>query len=443
MRTLKEFTRYPSAVAGLVIILALVGVSLYAVITIPYSEAIRLWRGGAEVWYENPRNAPPTWMNLLTKDNLPPTLIMSSQDGSASKSTTVVSEDRTEITISFPFDYPYDGFPQELSVFFTAQYNEKQPYVSLSWLTPDGREIRVGDTSIHPSDTYRISQDAKLKRRLNGELPERGLFADPAAETLVPLKGAYELRISGLVFEEGADLDAKLVIYGQVHGLVGTDHRRRDLRIALLYGTPIALAFGLLAAVGTTITTMAIAGIGAWYGRWVDMLIQRITEVNLILPLLSTLVMIGTFYSRSIWLMLGVVILLNIFGAGIKTYRAVFLQVKESPYVEAARAYGASDRRIIFRYLIPRIVPMLLPQLVTMIPTFVFIEASLSVLGLGDPVLPTWGKVINEARVNGALYEGQYYWLLEPAVLLALTGLGFSLVGFALDRVFNPRLRGL
>lgn len=449
MRTLKEITRYPSAVAGLVIILALVAVSIYALITIPYSEAIRLWRGGAEIWYENPKNAQPIWMNLLTRANLPPTLVMSSQDGApskvgvASKSTTVVSEDRTEITISFPFDYTYDGFPQELSVFFTAQYDEKQPYVSLSWLTPDGREIRVGDTSIHPSDTYRISQDAKLKRRLNGELPERGLFMDPSAETPVPLKGAYELRISGLVFEEGADLDAKLVIYGQVHGPVGTDHRRRDLRIALLYGTPIALAFGLLAAVGTTITTMAISGIGAWYGRWVDMLIQRVTEVNLILPVLPILVMIGTFYSKSIWLMLGVVIILNIFGSAIKTYRAVFLQVIESPYIEAARAYGASDLRIIFRYLIPRIVPMLIPQLVIMIPSFVFLEAALSVLGLGDPVLPTWGKVINEARVNGALYEGQYYWMLEPAALLALTGLGFSLMGFALDRIFNPRLRGL
>jgi peptide/nickel transport system permease protein len=443
MKTLKEITRYPSAVAGLVIILVLVAVALYAVITIPYSEAVRLWRGGAEVWYDHPKTAQPIWMNLLTGANLPPTLIMSSQDGSAITSTTVVSEDRTDITISFPFDYSYDGFPQELSVFFTSQYSEKQPLVFLAWLTPDGREIRIGDTSIHPSDTYRISQDAKLKRRLGGELPEIGLFADPAAEALVPLKGAYELRISGLVFEEDADIDAEFVLYGQVHGLAGTDHRRRDLRVALLYGTPIALAFGLLAAVGTTITTMAISGIGAWYGRWVDMLIQRITEVNLILPFYSTLIMIGTFYSRSIWLMLGVVILLSIFGSGIKTYRAVFLQVKESPYVEAAQAYGASDRRIIFRYLIPRLVPMLLPQLVTLVPLFVFIEASLSVLGLGDPVMPTWGKVIAEARRNGALYEGDYYWMLEPAVLLALTGLGFSLLGFSLDRVFNPRLRGL
>jgi peptide/nickel transport system permease protein len=245
------------------------------------------------------------------------------------------------------------------------------------------------------------------------------------------------------MFEPDNDLDAEFVLYGQVHGLAGTDHRRRDLMVALLWGTPIALAFGLLAAVGTTISTMTIAAIGTWFGGIVDNFIQRTTEVNLILPLLPILIMIGTFYSRSIWLMLGVIVLLSIFGGAIKTYRAIFLQVKESPYIEAARAYGASSPRIIFVYLIPRIIPILVPQLVNLVPAFVFLEASLAVLGLGDPVLPTWGKIINDANSNGALFNGYYYWVVEPAGLLMLAGLAFAMVGFALDRVFNPRLRGL
>jgi peptide/nickel transport system permease protein len=175
----------------------------------------------------------------------------------------------------------------------------------------------------------------------------------------------------------------------------------------------------------------------------VDALIQRITEVNLVLPFLPLLIMIGTFYSRSIWTILGATILLSIFGGAIITYRAVFLQVKESPYIEAAQAYGAKDLRIVLLYLIPRIIPLLIPQMVTLIPTFVFLEASLAVLGLGDPVLPTWGKVITDAIGNGALYQGQYYWILEPAFLLMLTGLAFAMLGFVLDRVFNPRLRGV
>lgn len=76
-------------------------------------------------------------------------------------------------------------------------------------------------------------------------------------------------------------------------------------------------------------------------------------------------------------------------------------------------------------------------------PTFVFLEASLAVLGLGDPTLPTWGKLIRDANVEGALFNGFYYWILEPAVLLMMVGVGFAMLGFALDRVFNPRLREL
>jgi peptide/nickel transport system permease protein len=97
--------------------------------------------------------------------------------------------------------------------------------------------------------------------------------------------------------------------------------------------------------------------------------------------------------------------------------------------------------RIITRYMIPRIIPLLIPDLVVNVPAFVFLEASLAVLGLGDPTLPTWGKIIDDAWVNAALYNGHYYWILEPAVLLMFTGLGFAMLGYSLDRVFNPRLR--
>jgi peptide/nickel transport system permease protein len=161
----------------------------------------------------------------------------------------------------------------------------------------------------------------------------------------------------------------------------------------------------------------------------------------MLLPLLPLLIVIGYIYSRSIWVMLGVVIALNVFSASMKVYRAMFLQAKESLYIEAAQAYGAGNWRIIFRYLMPRLAPILLPQFVTVIPTFVFIEASLAVLGLGDPVLPTWGKIIYDARVNDALLLGHYYWIVQPSILLMMLGTGFALVGYSLDRIFNPRLR--
>jgi peptide/nickel transport system permease protein len=441
LRNLQDLFRYPSAVAGLVLILSLVGLSIYTLITLPYAEAIRLWRGGEEVWYKNPKTAAPEWFNLFTKRKLPISFTLNSADGSAEKTVKPTSAGDT-ITLTYTFDYQYDDFPQEMIFYFQSEFNEKKPFADIVWKTPDGRSIRMAQLGLGPSETYRVSMDEKLKRILKGVNPVEGLFLYPGSDTPALLKGKYQAVVTVYTSEPNNKVDAEFVLHGKLAGWAGTDHQRRDIGVALLWGTPIALAFGLIAAIGTTFTTMIIAAFGVWYGGWLDELIQRITEVNMVLPFLPILIMIGYFYSRSIWLILGATILLSIFTGGIMTYRAMFLQVKEAPYVEAARSYGASDIRIVLRYLSPRLIPTLIPQLVTLIPTYVFIEASLAVVGLGDPVLPTWGKIINDAYVHGAPYQGQYYWVLEPSILLMVSGLGFALLGFALDRVFNPRLRG-
>jgi len=441
-RTIRDIFQYPSAAVGATIILLLIILAVIIVIAFPYQKAINLWRAGEEVWYKSPKTAQPKWVNWFRARDLPETLFLSTLDGSATKTIKPVTEDLTQVIMSFPFNYNYDYFPQELSVFFKANFNTKKPLVTLTWVSPNG-EMQIANFSIRASESYRVSQDEKLTRKLSGLPPQQALFVDLNSAVLSPVKGPYELRIVGNLFEQGDTLDAELVMYGQVSGWAGTDHLRRDLLIGLMWGLPVALSFGLIAALGTTISTMIIAAIGVWFSGWVDELIQRITEINLVLPFLSILIMIGTFYSRSLWIILGVAIALGIFGYGIKGYRAIFMQIKESPYIEAARAYGAGSWRIIFRYLLPRIIPVLVPSLVTAIPAYVFLEAGLAVLGLGDPVIPTWGKIINDANNNGALYQGQYYWILEPSVLLMLTGLAFALVGFALDRVFNPRLRGV
>lgn len=437
-RTIGQIAKYPSAVAGLMMIGALVAIAVYALITMSPSEATRLWRGAGEVWIENPMTAAPRWVNFFPGVNLPETIIVDSREAGA-KSILPIREGISEVEIVLSFVYAYDDFPQELTLFFDAEFDRLVPWVYLTWLTPDGREISLGRRKADAP--HRISLDAGLRRRLGDQAPEVGLFQNPDVEEMLALRGRYELRIEGLLFEEGADLDARLVVYGQVHGLAGTDHLRRDLIIALLLGTPIALAFGFMAAVGATMSTFVLAAIGVWYGRWVDALFRWLTQVNVILPVLGILIMVGTFFSRSIWVMLGLVIVFNVFSSSLFVFRSMFLQIKESAYIEAASAYGAGNFRIIFRYMLPKVVPILLPTFVILIPSFVFLEATLAVLGLGDPHLPTWGKVLHDAQANGALFLGQYYWVLAPSVLLMLTGFGFALIGYTLDRVFNPRLR--
>jgi peptide/nickel transport system permease protein len=440
---LRELLKYPSAIFGSIIVLTLIISAIVVIIKIPYNDAIDTWRGGEAVVGKNPRTVPPKWFNWFREDKLVESLDLIEGDEGVT-----VTEETTEggtliKTTTFAFDYDYKSFPTELTMYFTSEFEAKQPFVSLKWITPDGTEIKINNFAIGKTHTYPINQEEKLKKRLGNVPPVIGLFLDPESESKLPVKGTYQLVVEQISFEPESTVQAEFVLLGEVFGWAGTDHMRRDLLLPILWGIPIALAFGLLAALGTSVLTMTIAAIGTWYAGIVDAIIQRITEINLVLPFLSILIMIGTFYSRSIWTILGATIALSIFTGGIKQYRAIFMQVKESTYIEAARAYGASDRRIIFRYLIPRIIPLLIPGLVSAVPAFVFLEASLALLGLGDPVLPTWGKAINEAYANAALYRGWYYWIVQPAVLLMITGLGFASLGFALDRIFNPRLRGM
>jgi len=443
INTLREILKYPSAVFGMIIVLALFVAAIVVVVKIPYSEAIDTWRGGEEVYGKNPRNVPPTWYNWFREDKLVESLDMSEGDEGVTIEE-IVTEGGTPIkTTTFEFDFQYDNFPQDLVLYFTSTFDTKQPFVSVKIFTPDEREIKAGSFAIGTTHTYTLIQDEKLRKKLGGVVPNIGIFIQENDESQTPVKGIYKLVVESITFEEGSTVQLEFVLTGQVFGWAGTDHLRRDLSLSLMWGTPVAIAFGLLAAIGTSVLTMGIAAIGTWYGGIVDGIIQRITEINLVLPFLSILIMIGTFYSRSIWVILGSTIALSIFTGGIKSYRSMFMQVKESTYIEAARAYGARDGRIIFRYLIPRVIPLLLPGLVSAVPAFVFLEASLALLGIGDPVLPTWGKMINDAYAHFAIYRGWYYWILEPAVLLMITGLGFASLGFALDRIFNPRLRGM
>ncbi|NJC97293.1 MAG: ABC transporter permease [Anaerolineales bacterium] len=437
----RKILYYPSAIVGLLVVFLLVATAVYAMVSIPYDEAIRLWRGGEEVWYQNPKFAPPSWINFFSSKKYAESFSVRTTDGSLVKEVTPGAEGTATLSASYAFNFTYDYYPQDLILYFTSNFVEKQPFVSVEWLTPDGRKIRLTNLALTQKQAYRFSQDDKLKNRLRTEDIIPFLFSDP--ETGAPVKGQYQLLITGATFEPDSNVDIEFVFHGQVYGLAGTDQSRRDLVIPLLWGAPVALAFGLIASLGTSVLTMIIAALGTWYGGWIDELIQRITEINLVLPFLSILIMIGTFYSRSIWVILGATILLSIFTGAIKSYRSIFIQVKESMYIEAARAYGASSPRIIFLYLIPRMIPLLIPGLVSAVPAFVFLEASLAVLGLGDPVLPTWGKIIQDANSNGALYRGYYYWILEPATLLMITGLGFAMLGFALDRIFNPKLRDI
>ena len=444
---LRVLASHRPALVGLAIIGALVGLSIFTMIFLPYEEAMLRWYGEEEVEGPRPKNAAPAWINAVRREKLPPTIILDTRDASASpgkraaatKEWRTVSDTMREATLSFAFDYPYDALPQEITLSIEAEDAEKTIQLELAWLTPDGREVDLGTHSMQSAITYFPGSDQRLQRRMKGTPPPMILFHDPETGE-GPIRGEYQLRVTALVFDESAELDAQFWIDGWTWGLLGTDSMGRDLVVPFLWGAPTALSFGLLAATLTSVCTMAFAGIGVWFGGWVDSLIQRVTEVSMILPFLPVAIMIFTLYSKSFWVVMGVTVLLGIFGRAIKNYRAIFLQLKEAPYIEAAQAYGAGDWRIIFRYLAPRIAAVLIPQIVVLIPTYVFLEATLAFLGVGIEGPPTWGTLVVQMLHRNS-YLDDFGMVLIPLGLLLLTGFAFALVGMGMERYFEPRLR--
>jgi peptide/nickel transport system permease protein len=455
----REIRKYPSAILGLSIICIFVGASIYTVIAFPYLEIGTEWRGSSIRGQSYlPKNVPPEWINWFRLDNYPTTTVLSQENGNLEKTVETSASGFPEIHFRGEIDYDYTTFPQDLYLYIDTSFQEKRPHLLITWITPDGREITPKSPTFEDGEVYDFSEYVQPRRELRanenwqkwflteGDNPTPTfyyLFADPDADTPRALPGIYQIEITAKTFETDNDVSVEVLLFGRVHGLAGTDYLRRDLTVPLLWGLPFTLAFGVTGAILTTILAMIIAAGGVWFGGWLDASIQRITEANMILPVLAVGILVFAYYGISLWVIMGVIILLNVFGSPTKAFRAAFLQVREAPYIEAARAYGASNTRIIFKYMIPKIVPVLIPQLVMLIPALVFLEATLGIFNVFDPRYPTWGRVIYEAITRAALWGGSAYWYLEPIVLLLLLGVAFALLGFALERILNPRLQDM
>ncbi|HVF25718.1 MAG TPA: ABC transporter permease subunit [Anaerolineales bacterium] len=451
---LQELRAYPSAIFGLVMIIFLLAGSLYAVLALPYEEFGREY-GEERVTAQNyvPRLAAPIWFNYLSRKPRLSTLVMDETSRHASVSTRALDNGWFEKTITFKFDYEYGEIPSDVVLFFHPKYDEKFPFASMVWTTPDGRIIDLKAKAVSGDTDYDFKSGLAIAKLLNqnsdwknwfvvgGQYPTppfKLLFAKPGSVEAVPQRGIYQLEITSILFEEDSDLQPKLALLGQVYGAAGTDIWRRDLIVPLFWGMPFTLIVGFMGTLMTTVIAMLLPAVGVWFGGWMDALIQRLTEVNMVLPGLAIAVLANAIFGTHIWILLGVVVLLNAFGGPIKTFRSAFLQAKEAPYIEVARSYGASNFRIISHYLIPRILPVFIPHLVTQIPSFIFLEATLGFFNIRSNY-PSWGRIIYEGLSQGALY-GSPFWVLQPIFLLLLTGLAFAMLGAALERILNPRV---
>jgi peptide/nickel transport system permease protein len=445
---IKEVLRYKVGIFAIGILIFLILLSIYAVITMPYEKTIYMWNN-SQLWLKNPRNAIPIWWSIFIGKKLPTNINLSKYVKEKH-----ISDNPKRIEYIYSFSYNYDEFPPELNIFFKSNYKKDPPVIKIYWEKPNGDKIFLLERSLRgKEDTLYIQNIYKLEDVLASYIKEklgyypsypltvmRGLFVDNSGNLSI-YKGNYKLYLDVTFNDQNDTINIEPILYGLVYGIAGTDHLRRPLSIALLWGAPLDISFGVGAALSITILHLIFATISGWYGRRIDFIIQRFTEIFMLLPFLPLVIMISLFYKLTIWKLLLVVILTSLFGTGVKTQRALVLQVKNLPYIEAAKAYGASNMRIVFLYLIPKILPPVIPNLVISIPGFVFLEAILSLFGVLDPTQPTWGRIIEDAFQNGALYKGYFYWVLEPSFMLILTAISFAFLGFAIDKIVNPKLK--
>jgi peptide/nickel transport system permease protein len=217
--------------------------------------------------------------------------------------------------------------------------------------------------------------------------------------------------------------------------LLGTDAVGRDLLSRILWGARTSLEIGLLSVlVGASIGVSA--GLLAGYrGGWVDTLIGRLADIQQAIPLLILALAIIAVVGSSI---LNLVVVLGI-GSWLYYFRVIrgeVLSVRERPYIDAARALGVGDRRLLLRHVLPNVVGSIVVIVTLEIPQVILFTAGLTFLGLGvPPPTPEWGRLIFDGRD----YLQSAWWLtVEPAVLLVLFVLGVNLLGDALRDRLDP-----
>lgn len=443
--------RSKTGLTGLSILVAMVILSILALAYVPFDIA-REWNNPS-FWQRNPRLALPSWVNVFLGGRLPETIILSND--SFRKYSYYLETVRLKYCIlEADLSYSYGDFPSELRLILYI--GGEGALVTVRWIQPNGVDLTIwkgsfrrGSNAIYISRQIDVREYIKDSlKRLNLTIPstvnpEVVLFIDNTIthSELTPVNGRYRIRIETVSSDPYMDVGAELIVYGKVYGLAGTDDKRRDLFVGLVWGAPIALSFGLIAAMATSLLQTLIGSLSAWYGGFVDEVIQRITDVYMIIPFLPILITISVIYRVDIWMLLLVVVGLSLFGGATKTARSMTFQIMTEQYIEAAISYGASRRRILLLYILPRLMPYTMANIVLSVPGYVFLEAALSVLGLGDPMMPTWGKIISDAYSGGAVVHGLWWWILLPSALIILTAISFAFIGLALDKVVNPRLR--
>lgn len=268
------------------------------------------------------------------------------------------------------------------------------------------------------------------------------------------IKGSNNLAPMEYSEEEQERIDAGEKVFPHV---LGTDKHGRDYAIRVMMGARISLIVGLVAAVIILIIGSAFGSIAAFFGGWVDIFMMRVVDIIYTIPDILLIVLLSFALKDPLeklatvpgfgWIQVLGANLISIFivfallywGGMARMVRSQILTLKESEYVTAARALGASNGRIIKKHLLTNCIGMLIVTTTLQIPSSIFTESFLSFLGLGVAVpMPSLGSLASEA-INGL--NTYPYLLFIPAAVISLIILSFNLLGDGLRDAFDPKMK--
>ena len=442
----REFLKSKLGLTGVFILLGLILVSIITISVIPAST-FQEWNN-PEKWISYPKTSVPSWVNLLSSEKIPEHKII---DG------IIFESQKDEIFLTsqqFGVSFEYDDFPSDFIFEIKTKYSDSH-LVQIKVIRPDGITLELLSTSLPYSEVDTIhnqryfSSDNMIKKNLNTYKNEFqfDFLADTTKIVFSQLdenkveKGDYIFIIDTYGIEKSVEIiESKMILGGKTFGLMGTDELRRDLAIGLLWGTPLALFIGISVSIGSVVVGLIYGVYSGYKGKKTDQAMMRFNDVIYALPALPFLIILAVTVSNSIFLMIGFLMIFSWVGIA-KVSRSMSLQIKTRQYIEAAKIMGQKDSKIIFRHILPQLLPYAFASIAISVPAAITTEAGLSFLGLGDPSFPTWGQILHDANTYGAAAQGFWWWIVPPGILIAITGLAFVFIGNALDTIVNPKLK--
>jgi peptide/nickel transport system permease protein len=317
-----------------------------------------------------------------------------------------------------------------VTVFLQNEVNRTNLWViyatnSTGWLTPQ------------PSmDSY----DSGLRKQITGNMTTDVagvIFSHPGNYTFGVEVTFTDTKTQPIVASVYID-DLNLRLYGNSFGLLGTNHEGRDIFSQLVYGARISLFVGLLSAVLSVVIGLVAGIVSGFVGGITDEIIMRVTDTLLVIPTLPLLLVLVAVLGSSIWNLIMIIGLLGWMGFA-RTVRSQTLSLKERPFIEAAKAAGAGTGHILTTHILPNVMSLVYVSLALSVPSAILSEAALSWLGLFDPLVISWGRMLYDVQYNQGVDKP--WWVIPPGVSIALVSLSFILLGYALDEILNPKLR--